>query len=142
MSNVNAEGLKASEIGLVNKSDEFITFTDPQLRELLRLVALVEGDKKLAEQARLAQIVWQSREIRSEAQLADALVKKRQMGYPFEYLLEQSGHSPADIRRILKMREAELDDPQIVAAMRGISDSSGGGGSVPEAADDSGDDSL
>jgi hypothetical protein len=142
MSNVNAEGLKASEIGLVNKSDEFITFTDPQLRELLRLVALVEGDKKLAEQARLAQIVWQSREIRSEAQLADALVKKRQMGYPFEYLLEQSGHSPADIRRILKMREAELNDPQIVAAMRGLDDSSSVGGSVPEAADGSGDDSL
>jgi hypothetical protein len=132
MSNVNAEGLKASEIGLVNKSDEFITFTDPQLRELLRLVALVEGDKKLAEQARLAQIVWQSREIRSEAQLADALVKKSQMGYPFEYLLEQAGHSPADIRRILKQRKAELDEAVGAGAQAAIQ------GAIDDGSDETG----
>jgi hypothetical protein len=140
MSNVNGEGLKASEIGLVNKADEFIRFTDPRLREVLRLVALVKEDKKLADQARLAQVVWASREIRSEAQMADALLKKKQTGYPFEYILELDGRSPSEIRRIMKMRQAELDDPQIAAAMRELDDSSSVGGSVPEAADDSGDD--
>lgn len=109
LSNLPADALKAAEIGLTKKADEFITFTDPQLREVLRLVALVWGDEKLAEQCRLATFRWASREIRSEAQLADALVKKSQIGYPLEYLLELDGNSPATIRRILKMRDKELE---------------------------------
>ena len=140
ISNLSGDALKSAEIGLNKKAGEFITFTDPQLREVLRLVALVKGDAKTAEATRLAKIVWESPEIRSEAQLADALLKKSQMGYPFEYLLELDGRSPADIKRIMKLREKELNDPQIVAAMRGISDSSSVEGSVPAAADDSGDD--
>ena len=69
----------------------------------------MKGDKKTAEATRLAKIVWESPEIRSEAQLADALVKKAQMGYPFEYLLELDGRSPAEISRIMKLRQKELD---------------------------------
>jgi hypothetical protein len=110
ISNLSGDALKSAEIGLNKKAGEFITFTDPQLREVLRLVALVKGDAKAAEATRLAKIVWESPEIRSEAQLADALLKKSQMGYPFEYLLELDGRSPAEIRRIMKMREKELDD--------------------------------
>jgi len=109
LSNLPADALKAAEIGLTKKADEFITFTDPQLREVLRLIALVWGDTALAEECRLAQIRWQSREIRSEAQLADALVKKAQIGYPLEYLLELDGHSPDTIKRIMGLREKEMD---------------------------------
>lgn len=109
LSNLNGDALKAAEIGLNKKAGEFITFTDPQLREVVRLVALAKGDRGLAQQARLARISWENPEIRSEAQLADALLKKQQMGYPFEYLLEQDGKSPSEIRRIMKMRQAELD---------------------------------
>lgn len=109
ISNLSGDALKSAEIGLNKKAGEFITFTDPQLREVLRLVALVKGDKKTAEATRLAKIVWESPEIRSEAQLADALVKKAQMGYPFEYLLELDGRSPAEISRIMKLRQKELD---------------------------------
>lgn len=122
MSNVNGEGLKASEIGLVNKSDEFIRFTDPRLREVLRLIALVKGDRALADQTRLAQIVWESREIRSESQLADALLKKSQMGYPFEYLLQLDGRSPSEIRQIMKLRASESAD-----ALRQAADAISGG---------------
>lgn len=110
ISNLSGDALKSAEIGLNKKAGEFITFTDPQLREVLRLVALVRGDTKAAQATRLAKIVWESPEIRSEAQLADALVKKAQMGYPFEYLLEMDGRSPSEIRRILKMRKKELDE--------------------------------
>jgi hypothetical protein len=142
ISNLSGDALKSAEIGLNKKAGEFITFTDPQLREVLRLVALVKGDQKTAAATRLAKIVWESPEIRSEAQLADALVKKRQMGYPFEYLLELDGRSPSEIKRIMAMREEELNDPQLAAAMRGLDDSAGGNGSVPDATGDSGDDSL
>lgn len=110
LSNLSGDALVAAEIGLVQKSNEFITFTDPQLREVIRLVALVKDEKKLADKARLAGITWQDREKRSESQLADALLKKSQMGYPFEYLLEEAGKSPTEIERIMAMRKAELDE--------------------------------
>lgn len=110
LSNLSGDALVAAEIGLVQKSNEFITFTDPQLREVVRLVALVKDEKKLAEKARLAGISWQDREKRSESQLSDALLKKSQMGYPFEYLLEEAGKSPTEIERIMTMRKAELDE--------------------------------
>lgn len=100
---------EAQEAGLTKKASEFITFTDPALREVLRLVALVRGDEGLAQRARLATINWANPAIRSEAQLADSLVKKKQIGYPLEYLLEVDGHSPAEIRRIMAMSAAEQD---------------------------------
>lgn len=109
LSNLSGDALVAAEIGLVQKSNEFITFTDPQLREVARLVALVKGEKGLAEDARLAGIVWKDREKRSESQLSDALLKKSQMGYPFEYLLEEAGKSPDEISRIMTLRKTEMD---------------------------------
>lgn len=118
MSNVNGEGLKASEIGLVKKTLEFQSFASPALREIYRLMALVKGNNGLSEQARLATITWANPEIRSEAQLADALLKKKQMGYPFEYLLELDGLDPVEVERVLAMREAEQFDLQIAAANR------------------------
>ena len=138
MSNVNGEGLKASEIGLVKKTLEFQTFATPAIREVHRLNALAKGDKALAEQVRKASIVWANPEIRSESQLADANLKKKQYGYPSEYLFELDGLDPQTIKRVMEMREDELNDPQIAAAMRGLDDPAGGNGSVPGAAADNG----
>jgi hypothetical protein len=138
MSNVNGEGLKAAEIPLVMKSDEFILVADDFLRDLAGLTALVRGDVKLAKAVSLADVTWRSREVRSESQMADALLKKRQIGYPFQYLLELDGKSPSEIDRIMQMKQAELNDPQLAAAMRGLDGSSGIPGSVPNAAGDLG----
>ena len=118
MSNVNGEGLKASEIGLVKKTLEFTSFATPAMREVHRLNALVLGDKPLAQMVRLATMTWMNPEIRSEAQLADMLMKKKSIGYPLEYLMELDGIDPLDIERIMTMRENELNDPQIAAATR------------------------
>jgi hypothetical protein len=107
MSNVNGEGLKASEIGLNKKVLEFQTFASAAMREVNRLIALVKDQPALAEAIQLARVTWMNPEIRSEAQLADMLVKKRSIGYPFKYLLELDGVAPGDIDRIVKMREAE-----------------------------------
>lgn len=109
MSNVNGEGLKASEIGLVKKTLEFQTFATPAIREVYRLVALAMGDTALAQSVRLATVSWANPEIRSEAQLADALLKKKQMGYPLEYLMELDGVEPLEITRIMGMAKAEQD---------------------------------
>lgn len=109
MSNVNGEGLKASEIGLVNKTLEFQTFATPALREVYRLVALAMGDTALAREVRLATVAWKNPEIRSESQLADALLKKKSMGYPLEYLMEIDGLDPVEVKRVLAMAQAEQD---------------------------------
>lgn len=120
MSNVNGEGLKASEIGLVKKTLEFQSFATPALREVYRLMALAMGNPALAEQTRLATISWMNPEIRSESQLADALLKKQQMGYPLEYLMELDGIDPIEIERVLAMKQAEQFDVQLAAANKDL----------------------
>jgi hypothetical protein len=107
MSNVSAEGLKASEIGLVKKSIEFQTFATPALKEVIRLGHLARGNTELAKETRFASLRWANPEIRSEAQLTDALAKKKSIGYPTEYLLELDGVSPGDLSRIMKMIEKD-----------------------------------
>lgn len=107
MSNVNGEGLKASEIGLNKKVQEFESFAGPALREVNRLIALVMGDEDLAGMVRLGKVTWMNPEIRSEAQLADMLVKKKSIGYPLEYLMELDGVEPLEIPRILAMKAKE-----------------------------------
>jgi hypothetical protein len=109
ISNVNGDGLKASEIGLNKKVLEFQTFADPSLREVNRLIALALGNKGLAQEIRVAKVTWMNPEIRSEAQLTDALQKKKAMGYPLEYLMELDGIDPLEIPRILAMKKREDD---------------------------------
>ena len=129
ISNVNGDGLKASEIGLVKKTLEFHTFASSALREVFRLIALVQNDSALASVTRLSKVVWSNPEIRSEAQLADALGKKKAMGYPLEYLMELDGMDPIDVQRVLAMRDKELLDPQIEAATRELEIIANSGGS-------------
>jgi hypothetical protein len=107
MSNVNGEGLKASEIGLNKKVQEFQTFASPAMREVNRLIALVLDDLALAKIVPLGKVTWMNPEIRSEAQLADMLVKKKSIGYPLEYLMELDGVETLDVPRILAMKKAE-----------------------------------
>jgi hypothetical protein len=109
MSNVNGDGLKASEIGLNKKVGEFWTFAEPALREVNRLIALAMGDVELAQATRLAKVAHMNPEIRSEAQLADMMVKLKSIGVPLQYLLELYGVEPLEIPRILKMAREEAD---------------------------------
>ncbi|MBB4072056.1 phage portal protein [Canibacter oris] len=119
MSNVNGEGLKASEIGLVKKVIEFERVITPHLREVYRLIGLAKDDKKLADAARLATIRWADPEIRSEAQLADMLLKKKAIGYPLEYLMELDGLDPTTIERVLAMAEQEQQVEQAKTLVEG-----------------------
>lgn len=138
LSNLSGDALTAAEIGLVQKANEFITFTNPAIREVLRLIAMVLNQAGLADAARLATIVWKNREIRSESQMADALVKKRQMGYPLEFLMELEGNDPATIGRVLDMVEQEQADAQLDRAVRELNAYAAGaprdGGVLPAAA--------
>lgn len=118
LSNLSGDALKAAETGLVQKVRQAMEFFDPRLREVFQLVALQLGQDKAAKAAPLGKIEWRDPENRSDAQTSDAMLKDRNAGYPFEFLLRKRGHSPAEIDEILEMRERELMDPQLLAAMR------------------------
>lgn len=121
LSNVNGETLTATETPLVKKAEEFALFSGGALRDIFRLMALVRGDKGLAKAIVPASIQWKNPAIRSEAQMADALLKKAQLGYPFEYLMELDGVDAQTRERVLAMRERE--DPYLVAvAAKGVTD--------------------
>lgn len=107
MSNVNGEGLKASEGPLNEKVEEWWLFGDVSFREINRLIALARGDVGLAQAVRLAKVNHVPPAMRSESQIADMLVKKKTIGYPLEYLMELDGIDPMEIPRILKMADRE-----------------------------------
>ena len=109
MVNVNAEGMKAAETGLVMKVQEEQTFFTPPVREVFRLFALVRNDKGLADQARLGVVKWKDAENRSEAQLVDGLQKLHAIGFPFQWIAERYGLGQTEITRLLEMRDREVD---------------------------------
>ena len=136
LSNLAADALKAAEIGLVKKAQEFQKFATPAIREVFRLMALVKNENGQAEQVRLATIAWQNPEMRSEAQMADALVKKKTIGYPFQYLMELDGIAPTEIDRINKMvdveeAKAQADAERAVAEFEQSGGNSGGTPTLP-----------
>ena len=138
LSNLAADALKAAEIGLVKKAQEFQKFATPAIREVFRLMALVKNKKGQAEQVRLATIAWQNPEMRSEAQMSDALVKKKTIGYPRKYLFELDGIAPTEIDRIMGMIEEE-EQAAREAAIREVEEfeqPGGDSGAAPSTAPD------
>jgi len=142
MVNTSGDALTVAEAGLVSKVQERTAYATPFVREIYRLCAIAEGQKAKAERVSFAEVAWSNPQYRSEAQLADALLKKRQIGYPFQYLLELDGLGPADIKRVMEMVREEQDDPYLAAqgvkgaAADGVAaeSSSGGEGVQPGAA--------
>ena len=109
--NIPATGYEAAEAGLTNKVVDQQRYFGAGIREVMRLFALVRDDRKAAAAARSAFVQWKNPGVRSEAQLADALQKRKDVGYPFEYLLELDGHGPDEIARIMELKRKEADDP-------------------------------
>ncbi|WP_333810790.1 phage portal protein [Timonella senegalensis] len=108
ISNLSGDALVAAETGLVKKVEEQIRAFRRGLRELFQLMALSLGEKSLVSAVTADVFEFANPAMRSEAQLTDALVKKSQIGYPFEYLMELDGVSPEDRERVLAMRERDL----------------------------------
>lgn len=107
LSNLSGDALVAAETGLAKKVQEQQMFFTPAIRRVFRQIALVRGNQALADQAKRGVVLWKNAETRSENQLADSLIKKKQIGYPFEQLLIEDGKSPTEISEILKMRDRE-----------------------------------
>lgn len=113
VANLSADAMTAAETGLVSKTEERITYINPGVKGIYRLIALAQGDARKARACRSARVVWKDTQYRSLAQKVDALAKARTMGFPFAWIAEQYGLEPAEVRRVLRMREAEQRDGQL-----------------------------
>ncbi|MFD5297212.1 phage portal protein [Streptomyces mutabilis] len=119
MANLSADALLAAETGLVKRVEEKQLWYGQGIRELFALVALAQGDDDKAKALRSGYMLWADAESRSQAQLADALLKLKQIGFPFEFLALRYGLTPAEVVDLLAMieREHQLDPLGAAAAL-------------------------
>ncbi len=112
MANLSADALLAAETGLVQRVDEKKLWFGQGLREVARLIALAKGEDAKARALRSGRLLWADSESRSHAQMADALLKLKQLGFPFEFLALRYGLTPTEVADMLAMKERELEtDP-------------------------------
>jgi hypothetical protein len=110
--NVSADAMKALETGLVMRTKEKTQHFGRAIREVFRLVALIEAPEK-ADSVALGKVLWADIENRGDAQLVDALQKRKAIGYPMRYILELDGLPDPEIDRVMDMVDAEDTDPVV-----------------------------
>ena len=118
IANMSDAAMKTLETGLVERTKEKTQHFGRAAREVFRLMALAAGETEKAKKVSTGTVLWRDVENISEAQLSDALSKKKDIGYPLEYLLELDGVPPTDIPRILAMAKAEREDPLVANLLR------------------------
>uniref|UniRef100_A0AAU1ZZ60 Phage portal protein n=1 Tax=Streptomyces sp. NBC_00093 TaxID=2975649 RepID=A0AAU1ZZ60_9ACTN len=112
MANLAEGALLAAETGLVKRCDEKTLWYGQGLREMARLIALAKGENAKAAALRSGRVLWAETESRSHAQMADALLKLKQLGFPFEWLALRYGLTPTEVADVVAMREREMEmDP-------------------------------
>lgn len=108
MANLSAEALKAAETGLVSTVREKQLYLGEAVREIARLIALVQGDEARADGMRTASVVWKDPESRSDAELADSLGKLAQMLHvPDKILWRRYGFTDDEIREMESMQDEQ-----------------------------------
>lgn len=134
MANLSGDALIAAETGLVKKTEEKQLWFGQALREMFSLIALAQGNESKARALRGGQVMWADAESRSHAQLADALLKLRQIGFPFEWIALRYGLTPAEVVDLMAMKQRELDMDPIAALGQMEPPSPNGSSPAPEPA--------
>ncbi|MFE4717844.1 phage portal protein [Streptomyces sp. NPDC056728] len=125
MANLSGDALLAAETGLVKRVDEKQLWFGQAIREMFRLIALAMGRDDQSANIAAGQVLWADAESRSHAQLADALVKLKDIGFPFEFLALRYGLTPTEVADLLTMKEKELELDPLGAATALMSRSPG-----------------
>ncbi|MEV4858934.1 phage portal protein [Streptomyces ossamyceticus] len=128
MANLSGDALLAAETGLVKRVDEKKLWFGQALREVARLIYLARGEDARAKAMRAGAVLWADSESRSYAQLADALVKLKDIGFPFEWLALRYGLTPTEVADVVAMREREAEMDPIAAATQMLAQRPGPGG--------------
>ncbi|MER6147964.1 phage portal protein [Streptomyces hirsutus] len=126
MANLAEGALLAAETGLVKRVEEKQTWSGQGLRETARLIALARGEKEKAQALRSGRVLWKDAESRSHAQLADALLKLKQLGFPFKWLALRYGLTPTEVADVMMLRMEELEADPVTELTRQL----GGGPST------------
>ncbi|HCA88175.1 MAG TPA: hypothetical protein DEQ61_23550 [Streptomyces sp.] len=129
MANLSADALLAAETGLVQRVDEKKLWFGQGLREVARLIALARGEDVKAKALRSGRVLWADSESRSHAQMADALLKLKQLGFPFEWLALRYGLTPTEVADVVAMKEREAEADPVTEITRQLM-----GGGPPAAA--------
>ncbi|MFG2307657.1 phage portal protein [Streptomyces sp. NPDC048566] len=108
MANLAEGALLAAETGLVKRCDEKTLWYGQGLREVSRLIALAKGEDAKAQALRSGRVLWAETESRSHAQMADALLKLKQLGFPFQWLALRYGLTPTEVAEVVALREREM----------------------------------
>lgn len=108
MVNLSGDALLAAETGLVKRVEEKQIWFGQALREMFRLIALAQGNDAKAQAVAGGRVLWAEAESRSQAQLTDALLKMKQIGFPFEFLALRYGLTPTELADLMTMKEKEL----------------------------------
>ncbi|WP_327376208.1 phage portal protein [Streptomyces sp. NBC_01216] len=133
MANLSADSLLAAETGLVQRVDEKKLWFGQGLREVARLIALAKGQEAKARALRSGRVLWADSESRSHAQMADALLKLKQLGFPFQWLALKYGLTPTEVSDMLAMKEAELEMDPTAEITRQLMDGSSAAPNLPTA---------
>ncbi|MEU2992906.1 phage portal protein [Streptomyces griseoincarnatus] len=120
MANLSADALLAAETGLVKRVEEKQIWSGQGLREMARLIALARGEDDKAQAMRSGRVLWKDAESRSHAQLADALLKLKQLGFPFKWLALKYGLTPTEVADVMAMRLEELEADPVTELTRQI----------------------
>ncbi|MEU1908116.1 phage portal protein [Streptomyces hygroscopicus] len=136
MANLSADALLAAETGLVKRVEEKQLWYGQALREVFALVALAQGNAAKARAVRGGHLLWADAESRSQAQVADALLKLKQIGFPFEFLALRYGLTPTEVTDLLAMveREQELDPLGAATRLMNQTPPASGGPPAPDEA--------
>jgi hypothetical protein len=137
MANLAEGALLAAETGLVKRVEEKQTWSGQGLREMARLIALARGEDDKAQALRSGRVLWKDAESRSHAQLADALLKLKQLGFPFKWLALKYGLTPTEVADIMVMRMEELEADPVTELTRQLGGVPGQGGGPPPEDDES-----
>lgn len=117
LSNLSGDALVAAETGLVKKVEEQQTFLGPRMQEIFRLIALAQNEPTKAAAVRAGKMLWRDAESRSEHQMADKIIKLKEAGFPFRWLVEEYGVSPTEVERIMELKSEEIREASQADAM-------------------------
>jgi hypothetical protein len=136
MANLSADALLAAETGLVQRVDEKKLWFGQGLREMARLIALAKGQDDKARALRSGRVLWADSESRSHAQMADALLKLKQLGFPFEWLALRYGLTPTEVADVMALREREAEMDPVAEVARMMTNAPGPGADSGSAGED------
>lgn len=131
MANLAEGALLAAETGLVKRCDEKTLWYGQGLREMGRLIALAKGEDAKAAALRSGRVLWAETESRSHAQMADALLKLKQLGFPFEWLALRYGLTPTEVADVMALREREMEMDPVTELTRNLT-----AGTMPPGSED------